>query len=788
MITPQDDEQSILSAIDRFVACLGEDKATVASCVDHYIHLETDAAARFNIVTLRARLPVDAQIPGSALVFYLHTVNAGRYFYAALHDLATRCPSFEEARSLLQAQAAIRRASSYKTPGVDKHAQGIILHDVNTVLNSLRTQAPPPSPEQGRSEKANRTVNDDDLNDTNTTLHQSILQPAAPSSEDSQSPQKVQQQSPIEADQLDWDPFEVDLPPQPDRSAAHNQFSSSDDSFVHQTPDQTSSTIEERFKHYESLDYNNLPAYIDVPSPNINNSGQYTVTSAFADPPTVLADSQQPSILSPAPIQPQTSTMASNSNHQQPESQVIPSAKRRRITLPNPLRSLLPGEEIQASLVSGILQSLCDLVPHRAVCLAPRGPATDATAVISQTQSRMHGVFDQSPKEAVVVMPLRTNHHWALAFVRVTGQKQVVIENYNAASDQELTKEVEGLMCSLFDVPQDNDTALPKLCPRSSWNSISRHSVSQADQQDSGVGVLIHCLYALGATSIPKEVDWLLWRRVLAAYKSARDSPLAAGGSSTHLTPPGDVLVQLRREHADSLGTRSGVRVPVPADSIIRRALLDDANWLSVPSGEARALDEALAELRAKLTSVPDKLKAKAHLARQTMYDINTLVAVLLGQAAEKPGPASNHLENCEKDMDKIKSLIPLMRGGKMAKEKMQAALETAEGATRLAAARKAEEDNNRQRSIQGLKAMQDEIQKIERELDTAGEEDSDENQNDNKIDHNDLPSEDDEDHDADLNDSADKDSDDDDEQPSHEEDLTDDEEPSDGEEDRDDA
>ncbi|KAF4807655.1 hypothetical protein CGCSCA5_v013178 [Colletotrichum siamense] len=776
MITPKEDDHLFLSAIDRFVACLGKDKATTARCVDHYIHLETEAASRWNIVT---------QIPGAALVFYLHTVNAGRYYYAALHDLATRCPSFEEARSLLQAQAAHRRAAISKIQGVDKHAQGIILHDVNAVLNSLRTQVPPPSPEQGRSEKAKDTVKDGDLDDTSTILHQTVLQPAAAGSEDSQSPQKVQQQSPVEADPLDWDPFESDQPPHPDHSASHNLSSSSDDSFVHQTPDQTSSAIEERFKHYESLDYNNLPAYIDVSMPNISSSDQHTVTSAVADQPTVLADSQEPSILSATPIQPQTSTMASNSNHPQPESQLMPSAKRRRITLPNPLRSLLPGEEIQASLVSGILQSLCDLIPHRAVCFAPRGPATDATAVLSQTQSRMHGVFDQSPKEAVIIMPLRADHHWALAFVRVTAQKQVVIETFNAASDQELTKEAEGLLCSLFDVPQDDETALPELCPRSSWNSISRHSVSQLDQQDSGVGVLIHSLYALTATSIPKEVDWLLWRRVLAAYKSARDSPLAAGGSSTHLTPPNDVLAQLRREHADSLGTGSGFRVPLPADSIIRRALFDDPNWLSVSSNEAPALDEALAELRAKLASAPDKLKAKTNLAKKTMYDIHTLVAVLLGQAAERPGPATNHLENCEKDTDTIKSLIPLMRGGKMAREKMQTALETAEGATRLAAARKSEEDNNRQRSIQGLKAMQDEIQKIERELNTAGEEDSDENENDNKTEHNDLSGEDD---DADLNDSADKDSDDDDEQPGHNEDLTDDEELSDGEEERDDA
>ncbi|KAK1846858.1 hypothetical protein CCHR01_10490, partial [Colletotrichum chrysophilum] len=341
MITPKDDEQSILSAIDRFVACLGEDKAAVATCVDHYIHLETNAAARFNIVTLRARLPVDAVS-----------------IIATHHNPSTWIPS--------------------KTC-------------------------------------AKRTVNDDDLDDTNTTLNQSVPQPAAASSEDSQSPQKVEQQSPIEADPLDWDPFEVDLPPQPDRSVAHNLSSSSDDSFVHQTPDQTSSAIEERFKHYESLDYNNVPAYIDVPASNISSSAQDTLTSAFADPFTALADSKGPSILSPAPIQPQTSTMASNSNHPQPEPQAMPSAKRRRITHPNPLQSLLP------------------------VCLAPRGPATDATAVISQTQSRIHGVFDQSPKEAVVIMPLRTNHHWALAFVRVTGQKQVVIENYNAASDQELT-------------------------------------------------------------------------------------------------------------------------------------------------------------------------------------------------------------------------------------------------------------------------------------------------------------------------------------------------------------
>lgn len=60
MITPIDDEQSILSAIDRFVACLGEDKATVANCVHQYVHLETNAASRFNIVSLRARLPIDA--------------------------------------------------------------------------------------------------------------------------------------------------------------------------------------------------------------------------------------------------------------------------------------------------------------------------------------------------------------------------------------------------------------------------------------------------------------------------------------------------------------------------------------------------------------------------------------------------------------------------------------------------------------------------------------------------------------------------------------------------------
>ncbi|KAJ3957801.1 hypothetical protein N0V92_005620 [Colletotrichum tropicale] len=463
----------------------------------------------------------------------------------------------------------------------------------------------------------------------------------------------------------------------------------------------------------------------------------------------------------------------------------MPSAKRRRITLPNPLRSLLPGEEIQASLVSGILQSLCDLVPDRAVSLVPRGPATDAATVLSQTQSRLHGVFDQNPKEAVIIMPLRADHHWALAFVKVTAQKQVVIEIYNAASDQELTKEAEGLLCSLFDVPEDSDTALPKLCPRSSWNCISRHSVSQVDQPDSGVGVLIHSLYALAATSIPKEVDWLLWRRVLAAYKSARDAPLAPRGGSAHLAPPNDVLAQLRREHADSLGNGSCIRVPVPADSIIRRALVDDANWLTVSSDEAPALDEALAELRAKLASTPDKLKAKTHLAKRTMYDIHTMVAVLLGQAAEKPGPASSDLNNCEKDMYEIKSLIPLMRGGKMAREKMQAALKTAEGATRLAAARKAEEENNRQRSIQGLKAMQDEIQKIERELNTAGEADADENQNENEIDHNDLSGEDD---DADINDSADKDSDGDDEQPGHDEDLTDDEEPSDGEEERGDA
>ncbi|KAI8189342.1 hypothetical protein K4K51_004881 [Colletotrichum sp. SAR 10_75] len=529
MITPKEDDHLFLSAIDRFVACLGKDKATTARCVDHYIHLETEAASRWNIVT------------------------------------------------------------------------------------------------------AKDTVKDGDLDDTSTILHQTVLQPAAAGSEDSQSPQKVQQQSPVEADPLDWDPFESDQPPHPDHSASHNLSSSSDDSFVHQTPDQTSSAIEERFKHYESLDYNNLPAYIDVPMPNISSSDQHTVTT----------------------------------------------------------------------------------------------------------------------------------------------------------SDQELTKEAEGLLCSLFDVPQDDETALPELCPRSSWNSISRHSVSQLDQQDSGVGVLIHSLYALAATSIPKEVDWLLWRRVLAAYKSARDSPLAAGGSSTHLTPPNDVLAQLRREHADSLGTGSGFRVPLPADSIIRRALFDDPNWLSVSSNEAPALDEALAELRAKLASAPDKLKAKTNLAKKTMYDIHTLVAVLLGQAAERPGPATNHLENCEKDTDTIKSLIPLMRGGKMAREKMQTALETAEGATRLAAARKSEEDNNRQRSIQGLKAMQDEIQKIERELNTAGEEDSDENENDNKTEHNDLSGEDD---DADLNDSADKDSDDDDEQPGHNEDLTDDEELSDGEEERDDA
>ncbi|KAF4881353.1 hypothetical protein CGCFRS4_v015648 [Colletotrichum fructicola] len=205
MITPKDDEQSILSAIDRFVACPGEDKATVADCVNQYIHLEDNASARFDIVTLRARLPVDAQIPGSALVLYLHTVKTGRPFYTALNDLATCCPDFAEARPLLQEQADVRRASISKTQVVDKNAQGIVLHDVKAVLNRLRTAPVPPlSPEQGRSDEAKHTVIDDNLDDTSTSLHQTVFQPAAAGSEDNQSLQDVQQQSPIEPDPLDW--------------------------------------------------------------------------------------------------------------------------------------------------------------------------------------------------------------------------------------------------------------------------------------------------------------------------------------------------------------------------------------------------------------------------------------------------------------------------------------------------------------------------------------------------------------------------------------------------------
>ncbi|KAK2051926.1 hypothetical protein LY76DRAFT_610241 [Colletotrichum caudatum] len=774
MITTHiDDDQSILSAIDRFVASLAEDKAAVAYCVDQYVHLETDASARFNIVTLRSRLPIEAvdiiiahhnpstwipskacQIPGPALVFYLHTVDAGRYFYAALHVLSIRCPRFSEARSLLQEQADIRRASDSRKQGVDKSAPGIILNDVNS--------AKPVDND------------DDDLNHTTITLPLPVPQPEAVGAEDNHSLEDVQRQSPTEAnpDPFDWDPSEVDLPPIPDCSSPHNLSSSSDDRSVHDTQDQTSSAVEDRFEYYESLDYNGLPAYSDDdddPVQNSNSFGQDIVTTTSDDPRAVLAGSRGPDPLSQAPIQPQKLTMASSSNHSKPEQRAMPSAKRRRIILPNPHSSLLPGEEIQPHLVSGILQSLCDLIPHRAVCVASKGPATDAAAILSQTQSRLHGILHQNPAEAVIIMPLQSNHHWALAFVKVIAQKQVIIETYNAASDKELTKEAEGLICSLFDAAQDNgiNTALPELCPRSSWNSISRQSVSQPDQQDSGVGVLIHSLYALAATSIPKEVDWLLWRRVLAAYKSARDAPLARkSGHTQPPPPPNGVLAQLRREHADSLGVGSGIRVPVPADSIIRRALAEDANWLSLSRGQARALDEALTEMRVRLSSASDQDKTKAHLARQTMYDINTLVTVLLRQTAEQPGPASNHLEDCEHDTDNLRSLIPLIRGGRMAKRQMQAALETAEEATRLAAARRAEEENNRQRSIQGLKAMQDEMVKIERELNSAGAEDSDEKDDDDMIDHDDN-----------LHDSADDNSQDDDERSGQDDDQTDDEE-----------
>ncbi|KAE9567471.1 hypothetical protein CGMCC3_g16389 [Colletotrichum fructicola] len=214
MITPKDDEQSILSAIDRFVACPGEDKATVADCVNQYIHLEDNASARFDIVTLRARLPVDAV----NIIITHYKPSHGfpprpasqnwlkrRPFYTALNDLATCCPDFAEARPLLQEQADVRRASISKTQVVDKNAQGIVLHDVKAVLNRLRTAPVPPlSPEQGRSDEAKHTVIDDNLDDTSTSLHQTVFQPAAAGSEDNQSLQDVQQQSPIEPDPLDW--------------------------------------------------------------------------------------------------------------------------------------------------------------------------------------------------------------------------------------------------------------------------------------------------------------------------------------------------------------------------------------------------------------------------------------------------------------------------------------------------------------------------------------------------------------------------------------------------------
>ncbi|KAK1965043.1 hypothetical protein LY78DRAFT_693718 [Colletotrichum sublineola] len=236
------------------------------------------------------------------------------------------------------------------------------------------------------------------------------------------------------------------------------------------------------------------------------------------------------------------------------------------------LESLLPQTWVRGSVVSATLSALRDL-RHDSVLILEDG----GTGKANERQVGTLGALVESDPEGgvFIIMPECARSHWTVAVAHLEQGLGTfcIYDSKAAASDPSATDTLVNRLQDFLDANAalDPPHALLKALPAvRTWPRLRPRALQQEGDDDCGVAVLIHVFHVIAGVPVPRSTDWLLWRRLLAAFLDSPDQQqqhLGGGGGGGGGSVEDPILAELRSTHD---GILSGINRPAvherPAD------------------------------------------------------------------------------------------------------------------------------------------------------------------------------------------------------------------------------
>ncbi|EFQ36073.1 hypothetical protein CGRA01v4_15129 [Colletotrichum graminicola] len=328
---------------------------------------------------------------------------------------------------------------------------------------------------------------------------------------------------------------------------------------------------------------------------------------------------------------------------------------------------LHPGIWINGFVVSAALVGLCNLLPRSSVLLeVPTVEMGNGNALPAKNLIR---ILDSGQSEAVnFLVPFSSDKHWSLSIVTASAVTQPTVKLYdslpdNAGGPQHLMSETRGRLTTVMDAA--GSTAMekwPRLASPQPWSESAWLGVKQDNMNDCGVAVILHAFHAIAKVGLPQNTDWLLWRRVIAAFLAVPSDPAVLPESAE--MKESAVLKAIRVAHDSELGLGPTGHVMVAFDlpQTLRNMVVpnDHTSAGSIRAdavGEAcESLERLVSTMRSNKTAAVAAMRAKRAQSRNTVGDVKAIIANLRAHSVLTP------LDECtqkqRRDLDRLRAMI----------------------------------------------------------------------------------------------------------------------------------
>ncbi|KAK1569990.1 uncharacterized protein LY79DRAFT_707661 [Colletotrichum navitas] len=337
---------------------------------------------------------------------------------------------------------------------------------------------------------------------------------------------------------------------------------------------------------------------------------------------------------------------------------------------------LHPGTWINGFVVSAALVGLCNLLPRSCILLeVPTVEMGNGNALSAKNFVR---ILDSGQSEAVnFLVPFNSDKHWTLSIVTASAVTQPTVKLYdslpdNAGDSQHLMSETRGRLATVMDAAGSTLTEKwPKSALPQSWSESACLGVKQDNMNDCGVAVILHAFHVIAKVGLPQNTDWLLWRRVIAAFVAVPSDPAVL--PETAEMKESTVLNAIRVAHDRELGLGPTGHVMVAFDppQALRNMVAGGAKGiLTLPNdntspgsiradyvGEAcESLERMVRTMRSNKTAAVAAMRAKRARSRNTVGNVKAIIANLRAHSVLTP------LDECtqrqRRDLDRLRAMI----------------------------------------------------------------------------------------------------------------------------------